>query len=219
MKKKKQTVTFSVFTRKQAEIISVPWQSTKSQPSQNIHIPRNYYSSPSSQRMVPRWCPLEVAADSEFFALHLSETPPALLQTMNTWVFKYFHLCFTNSWLFVCLVSMHNILRIHITRIDYVHLNCSWYPDRIIKLVLLTVFTFSPISFLSFCTHTVYCRASQVAQWVKNPPAMQETQAELDFHPRIRKIPWRRAWQPTPIFSPGEYCSLHGQRSLVGHSP
>lgn len=29
--------------------------------------------------MVPRWFPLEVAADSEFFALHLSETPPALL--------------------------------------------------------------------------------------------------------------------------------------------
>ena len=27
---------------------------------------------------------------------------------------------------------------------------------------------------------------------------------------------WRRAWQPTPIFLPGEF---HGQRSLVGSSP
>ena len=27
---------------------------------------------------------------------------------------------------------------------------------------------------------------------------------------------WRRAWQPTPIFFPGEF---HGQRSLVGYSP
>ena len=26
---------------------------------------------------------------------------------------------------------------------------------------------------------------------------------------------WRRAWQPTPIFSPGEF---HGQRSLAGYS-
>ena len=27
---------------------------------------------------------------------------------------------------------------------------------------------------------------------------------------------WRRKWQPTPVFLPGEF---HGQRSLVGHSP
>ena len=38
----------------------------------------------------------------------------------------------------------------------------------------------------------------------------------LRFDPWIRKIPWRREWQPTPIFFPGEF---HGQRSLVGYSP
>ena len=36
------------------------------------------------------------------------------------------------------------------------------------------------------------------------------------FHPWVRKIPWRRAWQPTPVFLPGE---SHGQRSLAGSSP
>ena len=30
------------------------------------------------------------------------------------------------------------------------------------------------------------------------------------------KIPWRRSWQPTPVFLPGEF---HGQRRLVGCSP
>ena len=30
-----------------------------------------------------------------------------------------------------------------------------------------------------------------------------------------RKIPWRREWQPTPVFLPGE---SRGQRSLVGYS-
>ena len=35
------------------------------------------------------------------------------------------------------------------------------------------------------------------------------------FDPWVRKIPWRRAWQPTPVFLPGE---LHGQRSQVGYS-
>ena len=32
------------------------------------------------------------------------------------------------------------------------------------------------------------------------------------FHPWVGKIPWRRPWQPTPVFLPGE---SHGQRSLV----
>ena len=32
----------------------------------------------------------------------------------------------------------------------------------------------------------------------------------------VGKIPWRRKWQPTPVFLPGEF---HRQRSLVGYSP
>ena len=32
------------------------------------------------------------------------------------------------------------------------------------------------------------------------------------FNPWVRKIPWRRKWQPTPVFFPGK---SHGQRSLV----
>ena len=30
------------------------------------------------------------------------------------------------------------------------------------------------------------------------------------------KIPWRKKWQPTPVFLPGK---SHGQRSLAGYSP
>ena len=36
------------------------------------------------------------------------------------------------------------------------------------------------------------------------------------FNPQVGKIPWKRKWQPTPVFLPGE---SHGQRSLVGYSP
>ena len=35
------------------------------------------------------------------------------------------------------------------------------------------------------------------------------------FDPRVGKIPWRRAGQPTPVFLPGE---SHGHRSLAGYS-
>jgi len=47
---------------------------------------------------------------------------------------------------------------------------------------------------------------------VKNLPAVQET----GFDPWIGKIPWKRAWQPSPVFLPGE---SHGPRNVVGYSP
>ena len=36
------------------------------------------------------------------------------------------------------------------------------------------------------------------------------------FDPWVRKVPWRREQQLTPVFLPAEF---HGQRSLVDHSP
>ena len=36
------------------------------------------------------------------------------------------------------------------------------------------------------------------------------------FNPWVRKIPWRRKWQPTPALLPG---NLHAQKSLVGYRP
>ena len=42
---------------------------------------------------------------------------------------------------------------------------------------------------------------------IKNLPA----KADVDLNPWVRKTPWRRKWQPTPVFSPG--------RSLAGFSP
>ena len=38
----------------------------------------------------------------------------------------------------------------------------------------------------------------------------------LGFNPWVRKIPWRRKWQPTPVFLSGR---SNGQRSLAGYSP
>ena len=42
---------------------------------------------------------------------------------------------------------------------------------------------------------------------VKNPPIHVG-----EFNPWVRKIPWRRKWQPIPVFLPGK---SHGQRSLA----
>ena len=58
----------------------------------------------------------------------------------------------------------------------------------------------------------LYPRASLVAQRLKHLPAVWETWVRS----LVRKIPWRRKWQPTPVFLSGK---SHGQRSLVGYTP
>ena len=50
---------------------------------------------------------------------------------------------------------------------------------------------------------------------VKTLPVMQEGQ-EIQLQSLGWEDPLERAWQPTPVFLPGE---VHGQRSLVGYSP
>ena len=53
--------------------------------------------------------------------------------------------------------------------------------------------------------------ASQVVLVVKNPPANARDVMRREFGPLVGKIPWRRVWQPTPVFLLGGSC---GQRSL-----
>ena len=48
----------------------------------------------------------------------------------------------------------------------------------------------------------------------KEPACQCRRHKRRGFDPWVGKIPWRRAWQPTPVFSPGE---SHGQRSLAGY--
>ena len=56
-------------------------------------------------------------------------------------------------------------------------------------------------------------RASQVALVVKNPLGNASRCKKHKFDPWVGTIPWRRAWQPTPVSLPGE---SQGRRSLVG---
>jgi len=48
---------------------------------------------------------------------------------------------------------------------------------------------------------------------VKNLPASAR---DMGLIPKSGRLPWRRKWQPTPVFLPGK---SHGQRSLAGYSP
>ena len=50
----------------------------------------------------------------------------------------------------------------------------------------------------------------------KEPPCQCKRHKRRGFNLWAGKIPWKRAWQPTPVFLPGE---SHGQKSLAGYSP
>ena len=45
-------------------------------------------------------------------------------------------------------------------------------------------------------------QVSQLALLVKNLPASAGDVKRHGFDPWVRKFPWRRAWQPTPLFLP-----------------
>ena len=50
----------------------------------------------------------------------------------------------------------------------------------------------------------------------KEPACQYRRHKRHRFDPSFGKTPWETAWQPTPVFLPGE---SHGQGSLVGYSP
>ena len=56
-----------------------------------------------------------------------------------------------------------------------------------------------------------YLWASQVVQLIRTSCQCNRCR----FDPWVGKIPWRRAWQPTPVFLPGEFF---GRRSLVDYN-
>ena len=50
----------------------------------------------------------------------------------------------------------------------------------------------------------------------KEPVCQCRRHKRLGFNALVGKIPWRRAWKPTPVFLPRE---SHGQRILAVYSP
>ena len=51
---------------------------------------------------------------------------------------------------------------------------------------------------------------------VNNPPTSAGDTRDAGLILGLGRSPWRRKWQPTPVFLPGEF---HRQRGLVGYSP
>ena len=62
-----------------------------------------------------------------------------------------------------------------------------------------------------------YKKSLRILEWLAYPFSSESSQPRnWSGVPWVGKIPWRRKWQPTPVFLPGKF---HGQWSLVGYSP
>ena len=79
----------------------------------------------------------------------------------------------------------------------------SWQIDgETMEMVTDFIFLGSKINVDDDCSSEVKASASNVGK--------------PRFDPWVGKIPWRRKWEPTPVFLPGE---SHGQRSLATYGP
>ena len=66
------------------------------------------------------------------------------------------------------------------------------------------------------CSYTPWSQGFPGGAGGKEPACQCRRCKRRGFDLWIRKIPWRRVWQPTPASLPGE---ARGQRSLAGYSP
>ena len=73
------------------------------------------------------------------------------------------------------------------------------------------------VCFKSKCNilHTVNVIFFSGGASYKAPTCHFRRHKRYEFDPWVGKIPWRRTWQPIPVFLPGEF---QGQRSLAGYS-
>ena len=129
----------------------------------------------------------------EFFTCNLDITP---YQICDLLMFSLIlQVVFSIYWLFALLCQSSSV----------------WCSSICLLWLLLAVLLVSYL--INHCLDQYW--ASQVVLVVKNMPA-NSGDKKRGSDTWVRKILWRRAWQLTPVFLPGE---LHGQRSLVGHSP
>ena len=100
-------------------------------------------------------------------------------------------------WIPACALSSSTFHMMHIISSKHMKL-----PFCIQELLNVSKFIWS---------HLTWSWASLVAQLVKNLLQFRRP----GFDPWVGKIPWRRAWQPTPVFLPGESMDRGVWRAIV----
>ena len=111
---------------------------------------------------------------------------------------------------FFCSISMKNDLGILIG----IALNLQIILDKmdILTIVIVPIHEYS-LYFHLIVSSSIYFPGGPSG---KEPTCQCKRHERCGFNPGVGKIPYRRAWQHTLVFLPGE---SYGQRSLAGYSP
>ena len=105
-------------------------------------------------------------------------------------------------------------------RLFYIYMNLSFFKLFFhLGCYILWSRVFCPIQWVLFgypfkiyyCVHIVIFPGGSDG----GPPALLQCRRP-GFNPWVRKVSWRRKWQPTPVFLPGK---SHGRRNWLGYSP
>ena len=94
----------------------------------------------------------------------------------------------------------------------------AWWFILICKIRQNTLGRLIKTHTLIYLNIKVLVEGIRLPKWLngKESACQSRSHRRHGFGTSAGKIPWRRKWQPTPVFLPGE---SHGWRSLVGYSP
>ena len=153
---------------------------------------------------------------STYLSCHAGCLLPALAQNTLLQIFWLFLVMSISSqifpsWLFNGLPAWP-----HITLFSFIQKVCHSF---FFFFFVCLFFVFWPQESKTSPNRELFCLIHyyipQVAQKVRNLPVSAGDTGGTGLIPGSGRPPWRRAWQPTPVFLPGE---SRGQRSLVGYS-
>ena len=82
----------------------------------------------------------------------------------------------------------------------------SWVRRKVFKIHLLL---------FSCSTVISHCPSGGLLRWHSGKDSACQCR-RCEFNPWVRKIPWSRKWQPTPVFFPKK---SHGPSNLARYSP
>ena len=103
----------------------------------------------------------------------------------------------------------------HLNESSYRIFSCTCTNGKILKTILANKISYIYIWLNIMYLYIKICMCVCVGGFPGSASDRQVRPKRHRFDSWVKKIPWRRAWQPTPVFLPEEY----GQRSLVGCSP
>ena len=123
----------------------------------------------------------------------------------------------TSVWCAIRSYSLHNIA-LWFIKLASIRVNHIWFKWQLCYFLCdfdwVAVLHFKVV--LRMAWNNICYKLYQGQCGGKEPAHQCRRLKRHGFDPWVREIFWRRKWQPTPIFFPGE---SHGQRSLVGYSP